>query len=202
MGLVYFLQNGNANLFKIGHTKRSTVTRINQLATGNPEPLTLFDAIETEHFLHCENYLHNTLLSKRLGKGGAREFFVLAPEEVRAIVAETKAYLAIYGPLASEVELLSKEKSAEKIKTPGDKELAIYRELIKISEGIHKLTYRKEILENKLKQAIGISRGFEGIATWLVSEPEILDQTRFKLEHPDIYKLYLKVSLRRTFRLN
>ena len=39
--------------------------RIKTHATGNPEPLTRFDVIETEHASQCETYLHHRLRTRQ-----------------------------------------------------------------------------------------------------------------------------------------
>jgi excinuclease UvrABC nuclease subunit len=48
MGYVYIYRSGDGNVFKIGKAK-DIANRIRAHATGNPEPLTEFDVIESEH---------------------------------------------------------------------------------------------------------------------------------------------------------
>jgi hypothetical protein len=50
---VYVLRSGLSNLFKVGHTN-DLERRMKHLATGNPDPLTLFDCIETEDAASAE----------------------------------------------------------------------------------------------------------------------------------------------------
>ena len=48
MAYVYFLRSGDEDVFKIGRTRRHPGQRIRELSTGNPDPLTLLDFIETD----------------------------------------------------------------------------------------------------------------------------------------------------------
>lgn len=54
MGYVYIYRSGDGNVFKIGKAK-DVGKRIKTHATGNPEPLTEFDVIETEHYVQVRD---------------------------------------------------------------------------------------------------------------------------------------------------
>lgn len=58
MGLVYLIKMKNYNFYKIGHTTRSIETRLDELRTGNPEPLELIKSYKTNNYIKLENWLH------------------------------------------------------------------------------------------------------------------------------------------------
>ena len=60
---LYVLRHGDSNLFKIGRTV-DLARRMKQLATGNPDRLTLFACIETEDAAAGETYLLHRLRSR------------------------------------------------------------------------------------------------------------------------------------------
>ena len=95
MAYVYFFRSGNENLFKIGKTARDDVEdRIRDLSTGNPHPLTVFDAIETEDEDECEKYLHKILRSKRSRESAAQEFFEVAPDVLKSVIQDAREFLS------------------------------------------------------------------------------------------------------------
>ncbi len=53
MGYIYIYRSGEGNVFKIGKASDFD-KRVRTLATGNPEQLTQFDLIETDHASQCE----------------------------------------------------------------------------------------------------------------------------------------------------
>ena len=84
---------------------------------------------------------------------------------------------------------------------PGDAEWAIYSRLLEAREEQDVSRYRRELLENRLKIAIGRADGIDGIGTWRTQEVERLDQATLKSERPDIFKMYSKSSRMRVLRI-
>jgi len=201
MACVYVLRSGTENLFKIGRTDGDVETRIRQLATGNPYRLAKFDVIETEHDSLCETYLHRMLRSKKSSASGAREFFAITPEELRSVIAEAREFLAEFVAKQEEADRLAEEETDGVLLKPGDAEWSIYSSLLAAREEEDTYRYQRQLLENKLKIAIGRSDGLDGIATWRTQVAERLDQAALKSAQPDIFRMYIKTSRTRVLRL-
>jgi hypothetical protein len=76
MGKIYLIINNNGQ-YKIGHTKRSPIERLNELQTGNAEPLTLNKTFETKRAKEIEKILHRRYQIYHT----SGEWFQLPPEE-------------------------------------------------------------------------------------------------------------------------
>jgi len=167
MAYVYFFRSGNENLFKIGKTARDDVEdRIRDLSTGNPHPLTVFDAIETEDEDECEKYLHKILRSKRSRESAAQEFFEVAPDVLKSVIQDAREFLSEFLATKRAAERLADEKSEDRMVAPGDEDRTIYRRLLEVREQQDRCEYERKHLENKLKLSIGTAAGLEGIASW------------------------------------
>lgn len=201
MACVYVLRSGNENLFKIGRTSGDVDVRIRQLSTGNPHPLTIFDAIGTRHDSLCETYLHRTLRSRRILKGTAQEFFAVTPTEVEEIIRDAREFLAEFVARQEEAERLAEEESDGRLLVPGTDEWSMYRKLLEVREEQDTCAFQRQLLENKLKLAIGKADGLDGIATWKTQARERFDEAALKLAHPELFKSYVSASRLRVFRL-
>ncbi len=201
MAYVYILRSGDENLFKIGRTDGDVEARIRQLATGNPYRLTTFDVIETEHDSLCETYLHRTLRSKRSLASEAREFFAITLAELMSLISEARDFLAEFVSNQAEADRLAEEETDGVLLKPGDAEWLIYSKLLAAREEEDTQRYQRQLLENKLKIAIGTADGLDGIATWRTQAVERLDQGAFKSAEPEIFKKYVKSSKTRVLRL-
>src|SRR5262245_1367117 len=201
MAYVYILRSGDENLFKIGRTDGDVDARIRQLATGNPYRLTKFDIIETEHDSLCETYLHRMLRSKRSLASEAREFFQITPDELTSIICDAREFLAEFIANQMEADRFAEEETDGLLLRPGDPEWSIYSRLLVAREEEDTSRYQRQLLENKLKIAIGKADGLDGIATWKTQAVERLDQSALKAAEPDIFKRYVKTARTRIFRL-
>jgi hypothetical protein len=201
MAYVYILRSGDENLFKIGRTDGDVEARIRQLATGNPYRLTKFDVIATEHDSLCETYLHRMLRSKRSLASGAREFFEIAPEQLKSVIGEAREFLAEFITNQAEADRLAEEETDGVLLKPGDREWSIYSRLLVAREEEDTYRYQRQLLENKLKIVIGRADGLDGIATWRTQAVERLDQAALKAGEPDIFRMYVKTARTRIFRL-
>ena len=201
MAYVYILRSGTENLFKIGRTDVDVETRIRQLATGNPRPLTTFDVIETKHDSLCETYLHRRLRSRRSLASDAREFFAISPEELKPQITEAREFIAEFVAKQQEAERLADQESDGSLLTPGNAEWSIYSRLLTAREEEDAFHYQRLLLENELKIAIGRSDGLDRIATWKTQVTERLDQAALKANHPEIFGMYVTASRTRFLRL-
>ena len=201
MAYVYILRSGNEDLFKVGRTDGDVEARIRQLATGNPYRLTKFDVIETRHDSLCETYLHRMLRSKKSLASDAREFFAITPEALRSVICEAREFLAEFVAKQEEADRRAEEETDGVLLKPGDVEWSIYSSLLLAREEEDAYRYQRQLLESKLKIAIGRSDGLDGIATWRTQVFERLDQVALKSAEPDTFRRYAKSSRMRVFRL-
>lgn len=86
MGYVYLINMVGTDNYKIGHTTRSVTVRLNELQTGNPEPLELVDYYETENYVKLETFLHR----KNRNKKKEGEWFEFDNEFIDNFINECK----------------------------------------------------------------------------------------------------------------
>ena len=201
MGFVYIFQSGTEHKFKIGLTRGETGARKKQLSTGNPNPLIDFDVIETEHCEACEQFLHKTLQSKKISGGHAQEFFAVEPGELQRVIQQARDYICEYARVHPEAERLKQTRSNGELKKPGNEEISIYREIVELREHEDRARLRRELLECRLKIAIGDAAGIEGIATWKSGDRESFDQTAFKTAYPELYNSFKRSAQIRRWSL-
>jgi hypothetical protein len=203
MGVVYALQHGTEEKFKIGLIRSGTAdARRKALSTGNPNRLKLVAEIETVHHNACENYLHRTLGSKRIAEGDGAEWFAISLEELQTAFARARQYMAEYADDLVAIEGLEGVQPDGQSRVPTEEELLLYRKAVELRQAQSRIGFELELIENKLKIAIGKSAGLDGVATWKAVVSSRLDLTRLKEERPDVYKAFLKPPVpTRTFRL-
>ena len=163
MPSVYVLRNGDEDLFKIGRTAGEVAIRVKQLATGNPEKLSVFDVIQTEHDILFETYLHRILRSRRSVSSYAREFYAISADELRGRIADARAFIAEFATNKQRADGLAAENTTGSMIQPSSSETTLYRELLLVREQEDSFRYQRLLLENRLKIAIGLADGIEGI---------------------------------------
>jgi hypothetical protein len=200
MGFVYIYRSGDGNVFKIGKAK-DVGRRIKTHATGNPEPLTEFDVIESEHYQQCETYLHHRLRTKRSTRSEGTEWFEIDPDELRALIADARHYADEVLPMMAEAEALAEQECDGRILQPSDVVMDTYRALIKVREDYDTLGFQKDYLEAQLKRIIGTATGIERVADWKTVIAHRLDGERLKAERLDVYTAFLSEGRSRRFML-
>jgi hypothetical protein len=200
MGYVYIYRSGDGNIFKIGKAK-DVAKRIKTHATGNPEPLTEFDVIESEHYMQCETYLHHRLRTKRSTRSDATEWFEVDPDELRALIADARHYADHVLPLMAEAERLSEEQCDGRMLQPSAEVFDTYRALLKVREDYDTLGFQKDYLEARVKRVIGTATGIERVANWNTVVAHRLDGERLRAELPDVYTAFLSEGRSRRFML-
>ena len=200
-GYVYVLQSGSANLFKIGRTTGSVEKRIKQLNTGNPHSLVMFDVIETEEASHCETYLHQKLrTSKHFGNGGT-EFFEIDPDDLRAILNDARGFLDQYISTKNAADEYKAAQSEDRIIEPTEELRNDHRRLNEIREQQDMLEFERNLIEYRIKTALGTASELRGIATWKTSLVMRFDQDSFRQANPELHAQYLKQNAQRKFNL-
>ena len=124
---VYILQEGQSHIFKIGRTTGNVEDVIRTLHRGNSHPLSLFDVVVTDQESACEAFFHRRLRSKRVARGGGREFFELEPFEMRRTVANFRQMFEDLEAARRTVSELSKQQSTDRLldPTPEDEQLLV-----------------------------------------------------------------------------
>ena len=197
---LYVLRHGDSNLFKIGRTV-DLARRLKQLATGNPDRLTLFTCIETEDAAAGETYLLHRLRSRRSRRSDATEFVEIEPDELETLIEDTRAFLEAFVPKQREVERLASYESDGRVLLPGHGEWETYRALLNVREDLDSLTLKRRHLEAELKLAIGSAAELKGIATWASHSFTRFDKESLRLRQPETYDLFVVEDYRRQFRL-
>jgi len=197
MGSVYALLEVGSNLIKFGRAK-TPKKRFEDGRTFNRR-LKRFDVIEVDdaYTSKCEKYVHNNLRTKRY----SGEFFAVTPDEARAAMRDASAYFAEFAPLNDKVEALKKEQSDDRMLPPRDEEHELFSKYVQAREEQDRWTARRELLENKLKAAIGTAAGLEGLLTWKSIEVTRLDQNGLKEFDYEVYKRWAKPSMERRLQL-
>jgi predicted GIY-YIG superfamily endonuclease len=200
MAYVYIYRSGDSNVFKIGKAT-DLEKRLKTHATGNPEPLTRFDVIETEHASKCETYLHHRLRSKQSRRGEGTEWFEVDPEELAPIIEDARHYAEEVLPKIAEAERLAEELCDDRILQPSGGVLETYGALVKVRERYDSLGFQKDLLEAELKLTIGTASGIERVANWKSVLGHRLDTDALRGEQPDLYAAFLRETRTRRFTL-
>jgi len=197
MGSVYAFRDGDSNLFKFGKSK-DPEKRFQGGRTFNRR-LKQFDVIDVDdtYSSKCEAYLHKNLRTKR--RSG--EFFAVTPEEARTAMRDASVYFAEFAPLNDKAEALAMEQSDGRMLLPGNGECELFTQYVQAREEEDKWTARRELLENKLKVAIGTAAGFEGLIAWESLEVRRLDQKGLKEAEREVYDRWAKPRIERRIRL-
>jgi hypothetical protein len=87
-GRVYVIRRGDTDVYKIGHTTKTTTERLKSLQRGIEEKLTLVHEFETFHYWELEAWLHEKLAHNLAGFHG-REWFCLPPSELERLKSLT-----------------------------------------------------------------------------------------------------------------
>jgi len=125
----------------------------------------------------------------------------ITPEELTPVICDAREFLAEFVAKQEEADRLSEEETDGVLLEPGDPEWSIASSLLAAREEEDTYRYQRQLLENKLKIAIGRSDGLDGIATWRNQGVERLGQAALKSAQPDIFRMYSKTSRMRVLRL-
>ena len=118
-------------------------------------------------------------------------------------IAECRNYFAEFVPLQRDVEAIGKQSEDGKWLSAGPEERETSAQLANAMERQLECEWQIEVLQNRLKLAIGTAAGIEGLVSWQTNEPsDCFDLERFKEEHRDLFDEYQKPrALVRPFKL-
>ncbi|WP_028478861.1 GIY-YIG nuclease family protein [Nocardia sp. CNY236] len=202
MGYVYAFRLGLLAKFKIGQTTMTPEKRRSALQTSCPEPLSLFDAIETDEYKALEKRVKATWGHRRGAEGGT-EIYRLTETEATQLFSECRTWLSEELPRqrrAEELEALEPEPTV----LPSDATtLRLRRQWIELNDDkiraeqdCDRIAAALARVETELKLAIGTATGIEGVATWETGvksrriNPKLVED-----REPELYKQSLEPKL-------
>jgi hypothetical protein len=198
---VYVFREGQSNIFKIGFTRsEDTEPRRRQLNGGNSQGLSLFEVVETDSESVCEAFFHSLLSTRRVVRGGGKEFFQMDSEDhmhqiiekfrdmasrlenARQAVADfenAQCTKALLEPISTDMELLEQLQAVE-------------TRLLEIKEETEYLNFQRELIQSQLKQRIGGSLGIRGVATWETKIRRNFSEELLRERDPELYQELLE----------
>lgn len=97
--IVYFIQQGHENFFKIGRTDAAAETRMKELQTGNPKRLRVFGIIECNGNMQIsEAKLHDEFDAYRVNG----EWFFVSPKRIVEVLNEYSGKIFVEDPFSVE----------------------------------------------------------------------------------------------------
>ena len=167
---------------------------------GSSQGLFLFEVVETDNGSVCEAFFHRLLSTRRIERGGGREFFEMDSEEhMRQTIELFRGMAATLENTGREIAEFEKAECTTAMVEPiaSDQELsrelqAVEMRLLEIKEETEYLNFKKEVIENQLKQRIGLAQGIRGIATWKTSIRRNFSQELLRQRDPNLYEQLLE----------
>ncbi|HEX9201385.1 MAG TPA: GIY-YIG nuclease family protein [Acidobacteriaceae bacterium] len=198
---VYVLREGQSNVFKIGRTRSDdTEPRIRQLNGGSSQGLFLFEVVETDCESVCESFFHRLLSTRRVVRGGGKEFFEMDSEDHMRRTIEKFRNMAAQRESARELVKDFERAQCTTVliePTSGDEELLsqlrdVEARLLEIEEETEYLNFRREMIHCQLKVRIGRSFGIRGLATWETKVTERFAEDLLRERDPELYEKLLE----------
>jgi len=195
MDQLYFMQNGDADVVKIGRAG-DVEARHGQFKTGNPE-IRLVDVVEADDGRPIERILHRLHYSKRVHG----EFFALNPDEVVEVVMQAREIRDMYLPMEQEVKRLAQSSCNAPPQPPTEELRALRRSVIEKREAKYRAEFECDLAEFAYKTAIGTSEGIEGDGSWKTVVVPDFDEAAFRQAHEELYGAFVRPRPQRRFRL-
>jgi Meiotically up-regulated gene 113 len=200
VGHLYIRRSGDTNLFKFGVTN-DVPRRGRELATGNPDKLTLFDTIESENHTQCETFLKERFSLNRSRRSEATEFFEVDDlSELVEAIEETRRYDRDVFARVSEVKVLEQAESDERVLPVTADVGETFQRLLEARHAEARAKRERQRYEIQLKLTMGTAGDLGGLATWKSELWHRLDGPALKAEEPRIYARFEVEKRRRPFR--
>lgn len=189
---VYVLREGSSNIFKIGRTSGTVDGVVTRLRTGNSQPLSIFEIVQTEEESACEAFFHRQLRDKRVVRGGGWEFFEVDVAAMKELISQVRSMFEELQEAQNAIEKLGKVASTDVLLDPSEKDKELLRRLLENKKEQEFLQIECQLLEAQLKQRIGSAAGLRGLATWKTQVTRVFDQKLFAKTAPDEYERLLE----------
>lgn len=189
---VYVLREGSSNIFKIGRTSGSVDGVVTRLRTGNSQPLSIFETVQTDEESACEAFFHRQLRDKRVVRGGGWEFFEVDADEMKQLISQVRSMFEELREAQNAVDKLGKVASTDVLLDPNEKDKELLRRLLENKKEQEYLQIESQLLEAQLKKRIGTAAGLRGLATWKTQVTRVFDQKLFAASAPDEYERLLE----------
>jgi len=160
----------------------------------------LFEVVECESESVCEVFFHRLLSTRRIDRGGGKEFFQMDSEEhMRATIEKFRGMAARLESARLVVRDFKNIQCTQVLLEPvsGDKELLsklqeVDARLLEIREETEYLNFRRELIQSQLQQRIGRSLGIKGVATWETKVRKNFSEQLLRERDPDLYQELLE----------
>lgn len=202
MGYVYAFRLGSLAKFKIGQTTMTPEKRRSPAQTTCPEPLSLFDAIETDEYKALEKRIKDTWGHRRATEGGT-EIYHLTETEAAQVFSECRTWLVEELPKQRRTEELEALKPEPTVLPSDERTLALrvqwiqlYDEELRAKQEYDRIAAARSRVETDLKLAIGTTTGIEGVATWETGvKSRRINPDLVEAREPELYEKSLEPKL-------
>jgi hypothetical protein len=125
-------------------------------------------------------------IAQRIG-----DIFNVHTEKIDAAIDQAEAFLRQFQPLDVELEVkeLRRIKPAATLAEPTPEISSLHRQLMEARSQKFLLQKQIDILEMRIKLAIGEHSGINGVASWQCVSRWSIDLRRFEEEDPDAYRV-------------
>jgi hypothetical protein len=186
---VYCFQLGDTSCFKIGKSVNPN-RRKGAFSTASPLELIGRRCEASAHPEALEKYIHELLEPNRVLN--RREVFNATLQEVSEAFVTAVPAVNEAEKLLEQAATLAKSKPANRtMLAPSDEVTDLYGQLRKARQDEFFLQRRIEVLESKIKLAIGDNLGIKDTVSWEWRPGFRIDIEKLKKQRPHLYKLLL-----------
>ena len=186
---VYCFQLGDTGCFKIGKSVDPS-RRKGAFSTASHVELIERRREPSEHPEALEKYIHKLLEPKRVIN--RREVFNATMQEVSEAFGAAVPAVKEAEELLQQAAALAKSKPANRTMLPPSDEIAdLYCQLRNARQDEFFLQRRIDVLESKIKRAVGDNLGIKDIVSWDWRPGFRIDIDKLRKQRPRLYKLLL-----------
>ncbi|MGN2635010.1 GIY-YIG nuclease family protein [Nocardia takedensis] len=202
MGYIYAFQLGSLAKFKIGQTAMTPEKRRPSLQTSCPEPLSLFDAIETDEYKALEKHIKDRWGHRRATEGGT-EIYHLTEAETAQLFSDCRTWVTEELPKLRRTEELEALEPDPTVLPSDEATRALRAQWITLHDQEQRLKQEYEQaaaerarVETELKLAIGTAAGIDGVATWETGvKSRRINPDLVEAREPELYEKSLEPRL-------
>jgi hypothetical protein len=186
---VYCFQLGDTGHFKIGKSVNPN-QRKGAFSTASPVELIERRRESSEHPEALEKYIHELLEPKRVLN--RREVFNASMQEVSEAFGAAVPIVKETQELLDQAVARAKSRPANRtMLAPSDEVTDLYCQLRKARQDEFFLQRRIDVLESKIKLAVGDNLGIKDVVLWDWRRSLRIDIDKLKKQRPRLYKLLL-----------
>jgi hypothetical protein len=158
--------------------------------------------IETSDQAEVEKFIKHRLQSRRWLGGKGRELYEVGQAELDGVIAAAETWNSEVVPKMVEAERLSSKQSDGRVLAPGEVEMELHRELMRLRQIELTAAQERQRIETELKILMQTASRLDGIATWKNESTTSFDTARLKRERRELHdEYYSKVTISRPFKV-